>query len=134
MAQIPFIMGTKSETTIYSFPVNTVKYGSKNDTPVLAIGVFNLNQIEFAETEIICFQFPNLIHDRIEVVKLPFHELNRRLSVRNHHTTDFLVLWLLPDGSVFNVTNIGIEGEWYFISGGMAKNTEMDFTEFHMKP
>lgn len=134
LAQIPFIMVSKSEIKIHSLPVNTVKYGSKNDTPVLAIGVFDLNHYELTDYEIIRFQFPNLIHNRIEEVKIPEHELKRRLSIRNQLLNDFLVLWLLPDGHLFNVTNIGIEGEWYFIAGGMAKNTEMDFTEFHMKP
>ena len=126
-------MGNKSFQTVDSLTVDRKKHGSKNNTPIQAIGVFDLKRIEFAETEIICFQFPNLIHYRIEEVKIPVKELKRKLSVRNHQITDFLVLWLFSDGHVFNATNIGIEGEWYFIAGGMAKNTELDFTEFHVK-
>ncbi len=126
-------MGNKSVRTVNSLQVDSKKHGSQNDTPIQAIGAFNLNFYEFSENEIICFQFPDLISNRIEEVIIPVKELKSRLSVHKHCLNNLLVLWLLPDGHVYDATNIGIEGEWYFIAGGMAENTRWDFTEFHVK-
>jgi hypothetical protein len=39
----------------------------------------------------------------------------------------------MPNGNLYNATNIGAEGEWFFIAGGMGKGTTMDFTQFLKK-
>jgi len=126
-------MGNKSILTIKSLPVHPKKHGSHNGTPIKAIGVFELDLKAFLENEMICFQFPNLISNRIEEVIIPVKELKSRLSVHKQCFNNLLILWLLPDGHVYDATDIGIEGEWFFIGGGMAENTRWDFTEFHVK-
>jgi hypothetical protein len=65
---------------------------------------------------------------------IPFSELKSRLNQRKCITgkdqETEMRLWLLPDGYVFDTTNFGAEGEWWFVGGRMAKNTHLDYTEF----
>lgn len=123
-------MSSKSTYYINSIPIEPNKYGSKNDTPIKAIGVFNFDINELSEFEIIRFSFPNLVDNRIEEVVIPYIELRNRILHHNYYPKKLLVLWLLPNGRLYNATNIGAEGEWWFIAGGMGENTLMDFTQF----
>ena len=123
-------MGDKPEHTIHSLPVNRRLHGSKNRTPIRAIGVFELNITELRDDETITFTFPNLSAKRTEKVIVPVAELKARLSHPDSGMPKTLVLWLMPDGKLYDATNIGIEGEWFFIGGGFAANTKFDFTEF----
>ena len=121
-------MGNKSILTIKSLPVHPKKHGSHNGTPIKAIGVFELDQKAFSENSQLSLKFPNPSDNKIEEVVIPMEELKSRIQYHDHIAPVELVLWLLPDGHLFDATNIGIEGEWYFIAGGMAENTRWDFT------
>ena len=123
-------MGDKPNHTIQSLPVNRRLHGSKNRTPIRAIGVFELNITEVRDDESITFTFPNLPAKRTEKVIVPVAELKARLSDPDSGMPKTLILWLMPDGKLYNATDIGIEGEWFFIGGGFAANTKFDFTEF----
>lgn len=127
-------MHNKSILTINSLPVHPKKHGSINGTPIKAIGVFELDLKAFSEKSQLSLKFPNPSDNKIEEVVIPMEELKSRIQFHDHNAPVELVLWLMPDGYVFDATNIGIEGEWYFIAGGMAENTCWDFTEFRMKP
>jgi hypothetical protein len=37
------------------------------------------------------------------------------------------------DDQLYDVTNIGAEGEWFFVGGRMAKDTKMDLTKYLKK-
>ncbi|HCY75955.1 MAG TPA: hypothetical protein DHV28_08530 [Ignavibacteriales bacterium] len=126
-------MSSKSTYYINSLPVEPNKYGSKNDTPIKAIGVFQFDLEGLIESELISFSFPNYIDNRTEEVIVPYYELIERI-IRNHsYSPNLLVLWLMPDDTVYNATNLGIEGEWFFIAVGMGEGTPMDFTQY-LKP
>ena len=121
-------MSSISTYYIKSLPIEPNKYGSKNDTPIKAIGVFNFDINELSEFEFISLTFPNHVDNRIEEVVITSAELRNRLQSRDNCPSNLLVLWLMPDGYLYNTTNIGAEGEWWFVSGGMAKDTILDYT------
>lgn len=126
-------MSRKSTYYIHSLPVEPNKYGSKNDIPVKAIGVFKFNVEILAEYEFINLSFTNNVDKRKEEVIVPYVEFKERMNQNDTNSNNILVLWLLPDNTVFNVTNIGAEGEWWFIVGRMGIGTKMDFTQFLIK-
>lgn len=126
-------MSSKSIYYINSTPIEPNKYGSKNNTPIKAIGVFNFDLTELSEFEFISLTFPNHVDNRIEELVITYAELRNRLQSGDNCPSNLLVLWLMPDGYLYNTTNIGAESEWFFIAGGMAKNTIMDFTKYMKK-
>jgi hypothetical protein len=105
------------------------KYGSHNDTPIKSIGVFSFKQSSpKANPDFYIFPFDN------SFVIIPVDILHSRISRLNHGHLNGdkiqLVLWLLLDGHLFDATNIGVEGDWYFMGGGMARGTDMDYTSY----
>lgn len=122
-------------TLIISKPINERKHGTKNNTEIKAIGYFLFEfPTKGKEANLYIFAFSNWSDNRVEFVIVPFTELKNRLKHRNCITPNNqkteLLLWLLPDGYVFEATYFGAEGEWYFIGGRMAKNTYLDYTTF----
>ena len=115
------------------------KYGSNNGNEIESIGLFKFkfNPAE-NESDFITFAFQNSIKHQIEFIIIPMDELNQRLTnenrTRNGNHTHKIVFWLIPDGFIYNCTNISIEGEWYYLSKGlngrMADKTEWNYTEF----
>ena len=126
-------MSSKSTYYINSIPVEPNNYGSKNNIPVKAIGVFKFNIEILAEYEFISLSFTNKVDNRTEEVIVPYVEFKERMNQNNTNSNKLLVLWLMPDYTVFNVTDIGAEGEWWFIGGRMGIGTKMDFTQFLKK-
>lgn len=105
------------------------KYGSHNDTPIKSIGVFSFKPLYTkADHDFYIFSFDN------RFVIIPVDTLHSRISRLNYgHLIGSkiqLVLWLMPDGHLFDATNIGVEGDWYFMGGGMARGTDMDYTSY----
>lgn len=124
---------------IYSKPADERKYDSKNGNVIESIGLFKFKfNPGMSESDFITFAFQNSIKHQIEFIIIPTDELNQRLTkedrMRNGNNSHKIVFWLMTDGFIYNCTDIGIEGEWYFMSKGefgrMADNTKWDFTEF----
>lgn len=123
-------MSSKSTYYINSLSVDLNKYGSKNNISIKAIGVFNFDINDMSEFDFVNLKFPNFVNNRTEEVVIPYSELRIRIQIRDSELSNLFVLWLLPDGKLYNVTHLGAEGEWFFICGGMGKGTQMDFTKF----
>jgi len=120
---------------IVTEPVNERMYGTKSNTPITAIGYFRFKfLLEEHAPDFYIFTFDNLSKDKIEFVIVPIRELKDRLNHRTNITAENeekeLLLWLLPDGYVFEATNFGAEGEWWFLAGRMAESTIWDYTSF----
>lgn len=120
---------------IASEPINERIHGTKNGTLIKAIGYFKFKlPYEENEPNFYIFAFTGMSDNKTEFVIIPFTELMNRLSQRKcitgEHQDIELQLWLLPDGFVFETTNIGAEGDWWFIGGRMAIGTQKDFTQF----
>ena len=45
-----------------------------------------------------------------------------------------MVFWLMPDNHLYETTDIGVEGEWYYLSKGMngrmADGSYWDYSKF----
>lgn len=114
-------------------------YGSKNGIDIQSIGLFRLKQSLFDQgPEFYIFMFQNSNNQRIDHIIIPNNELMKRLSkesfVTEHPKSIRLVFWLMPENSIFNVSEISPEGEWFHLSKGvggrMAEGTDIDFTRF----
>ena len=120
---------------ITSEPINDRIHGTKNGTPIKAIGYFKFKlPHEENESDFCIFAFTSMSDNKIEFVIISSTELKNKLKQRKRITGEYqdkeLQLWLLPDGFVFETTNIGAEGDWWFVGGRMAKDTNMDYTPF----
>jgi hypothetical protein len=124
---------------IYSEPVDPLKYGSNNGIEIESIGLykFKLNPSE-SQSDFIAFALRNSKKERIEFVIIPTDELNQRLT-KEYRTTNGthkhkIVFWLMPDNCLYDCTNLGIEGEWFYMSKGqngrLADQTEWNYTEY----
>ena len=118
---------------VVSESINERIHGTKNNTPITAIGYFRFEwQKDECEPDFYIFAFTNKSNNKIEFLIIPFTELENRLNKRKC-ITDVnqeieLKFWLLPNKMVFDTTNLGAEGEWYFIGGKMAENTHLDYS------
>jgi hypothetical protein len=119
--------------------VNPLKYGSNNGNEIESIGLFKLQFNPWRnESDFITFAFLNSIKHQIEYIIVPTELLKHRLingtRIRSENHLFIIVFWLMPDGFVYNCSDIGIEGEWYYLSKGvngrMADDTELDYTSF----
>ena len=120
---------------IVSEPIIEKLHGSKNNSEIKAIGYFRFKlSLEGIEPYFYIFAFSNNPDDKVEFVIIPCSELKKRFSSRKYITkNDYeieLRLWLMPDGYVFETTNFGAEGEYWFIGGRMADGTQWDYSEF----
>jgi len=120
---------------IGSEPIDKIKHGTKNNTEITAIGYFRFKlSPEVIEPNFYIFAFSNTADNKVEFVIVPTDELINRLNQRKCITDKDqeteLLLWLLPDALIFEVTFFGGEGLWWFIDGRMAKNTIWDYTIF----
>jgi hypothetical protein len=139
LSQINDVKRTITVRLICSELVNPLIYGSHNNNEVESIGLFKfkLNPAE-SKSDFIIFDFRNSIKQQTEFVIIPTEELNQRLTKENRtrigNDNHKIVFWLMPDGFIYNCSNIGFEGEWYFMSKGvngrMADRTEWNYTEF----
>lgn len=128
-------LNTITAKLIGSKPIIEKLHGSKNNIEIKAIGYFKFKlPPENNEPNFYIFAFGNPVDNKIEFVIVSFTELRNRLNQRKcitdkDHETE-LKLWLLPDYDLFDTTNFGAEGEWYFIGGKLAQNTNWDYTSF----
>lgn len=118
---------------------NKLIHGSKNGIDIQSIGLFELIfPTNVKEPDFIIFTFRNKLRNLSEYVIVPELELKRRLrrsSIdKNRQKLLEVKFWLMPDNSIYDVTNISPEGEWYLLSQGvggrMADGTDMDYTAF----
>ena len=120
---------------ICSIPINEKLHGTKNNTEIKAIGYFKFkfpSKGQFPNFYI--FAFNSNVDSTVQFIIIPSNELIIRFKKRdfladNEQPIEFK-LWLLPDDMVFDVTRFGAEGEYWFISGRMADNTIMDYTQY----
>lgn len=126
-----------SPRLIKSQPVDVLKHGSHNNTTIKAIGVFDFEITHDSQPELYIFSFFNEIDNRTEFVIIHSNKLFDKISslIQGHITENrvLLVLWLMPNNKLYDATNIGGEGEWFFMGGDMAEGTEMDFTGYLSK-
>jgi len=114
-------------------------HGSKNGNKIQAIGLFKFVRIQTRpKPDFFIFTFRNPHKNLPEYLIIPEEELERRIinvdSDSSHDKMIKMVFWMMKDGSIYNITNISIEGEWYLmrkgINGRMADGTDRDFTCF----
>jgi hypothetical protein len=121
---------------ITSEAINERIHGTKNGTPIKAIGYFRFKlPNEDNEPNFYIFAFSNTIDNKVEFVIVPTYELKNRLNQRKCNTDKDqeteLKFWLLPpENYLFETTYFGGEGEWWFLAGRMAKNTFWDYSKF----
>ena len=130
--------GNVTVQLIYSEISEEVIRISNNGNEIEAIGYFKLKLMnKVNESDILVLTFQNNINRVIEFIIIPRIELIKRLSRENRHSTDTqeieFVFWLMPGNQLYETTNLGVEGEWYYLSMGlhrMADQTERDYSEF----
>ena len=124
---------------ICSNRINPVLHGSHNNNVLDGIGHFKF-VIPKSEDKIhyYVFAYLNTSNHEIEFAIVPDAILHNRFKSQNRIPTGAkkasLTLWLMPDRTVYDTTDLSIEGEWYMLSKGtggrMADGTDMDYTEF----
>lgn len=124
---------------VTSFRVNPKIQGSLNGNVLNGIGQFKFTIPKWEEKiSHYIFAFLNYRDHEIEYVIVPDEVLRARLKNREHFPEKGkkaeLVLWLMEDHCVFDVTHIsGGEGEWFMLSKGvngrMADGTDLDYTK-----
>jgi len=88
-------MSSKSILYIESKSNEPNNYGSKNDTPIKAIGIFEFDINNLSESEFIGLTFPNNVDNQIQEVIIPYNELKKKLYRNNSYSNNLLVLWLM---------------------------------------
>lgn len=114
---------------------NREGHGSRNGNVVNGIGHFLFTFPKWEDKyDFFVFAFLNTKDRAIEFVIVPNEVLRSRFVNQNRIFTggkkSELTLWIMPDRSVYDVTNISIEGEWYFINGRMADGGEMEYSTY----
>jgi len=113
-------------------------HGSHNNTSVTSIGRFKFNIPKWEDKiHYYVFAFLNTENHNIEYVIAKDEILRNRFQKRNRIPQNSkkaeLTFWLMPEHKVYDTTNISIEGEWYWLSGGvngrMADGKDMDYSE-----
>lgn len=119
---------------IEAIPVNPTKLGSVNGIEIKAIGFLTFIPSKVEELDYYVFAFENKPDNRIDFIVISCSELNLRLVLVTPFVNSTgligLKFWLLPNNLLFETTRLGAEGEWWLIGGGMAENTERDYSKF----
>jgi hypothetical protein len=124
---------------ICSEPVDESQLGSRNGNAIQSIGHFKIKLLnEVKEPYFLILAFQNTINHIVEFIIIPKIELMRRLNKENRiskasHKIS-IVFWLMPDNCLYDCTNIGVEGEWFYMSKGpngrVADDTDWDHSDF----
>ncbi len=123
---------------ITSKPIDLDYHGSQNSNNIAGIGVYHLNiEVSLFDPEVIVFSFQNINTTDIEYMIIPTEELRKRLkkNIIRYRSGEHIVLriWLMDD-QLYDTTNLGLEGEWYYLSdrkgGRMIEPTIWNFTSF----
>jgi hypothetical protein len=124
---------------IFSEPTEEVIHVSNNGNEIQTKACFKLKCLnEVKEPYFIILAFQNKSTQNVEFIIIPKIELMRRLNNENRISTVDkeieMVFWLMPDNCLYDCTNLGIEGEWFYMSKGqngrLADQTEWDYTEY----
>jgi hypothetical protein len=124
---------------IYSETTDEVIHGSRNNNKIQAIGSFKLRlPTKINDQDFFIFAFQNTSNHCVEYVIIPLKELKRRLNEENRISIDNLeieiVYWLMPDNCLYDCTNLGVQGEWYYLSRGvngrMVDGSVWDYSDF----
>ena len=118
-----------------SEPIDELVHGSHNGNKIQAIGYFRFKfPPGVSEPDFTIFVFHNLQKDRVEFIIVPTAEIISRFHVRNRIINEDQVIelqfWLMEDNCVFETIDVSVEGEWWFINGRMAEQTDWDYTKF----
>ena len=113
---------------------NPEVHGSRNNNTINGIGHFNFTIPKWLDkVNFYVFAFLNTSEKNIEFVIVPDEVLRTKFQNQNRIPASTkkaeLTLWLMPNRSVYDATNISMEGEWYFINGNMAKGSGMDYSQ-----
>ena len=124
---------------IYQGMFNKEVHGSHNGNILNGIGHFKFFFPKWVDKfDFFVFAFLNIKDRVIEFVIVPNEDLRSRFQKADRIPAigkkAELTLWFMPDCSVFDTTNISVEGEWYMLSKGtggrLANGSEMDFTGY----
>jgi hypothetical protein len=122
---------------VKSKPINEIIHGSQNGNEIDAIGFFRFKLATEEKPDIIIFEFEHSRDDSSVYMIIPEEPLRERLEkniIRSRSNEYFeLRLWLMDD-QLYDTTNLGLEGEWYYLSdkkgGRMIKPTIWNYTSF----
>jgi hypothetical protein len=122
---------------ICSTKIDPILHGSHNDTEILGIGHFKFF-IPKWEDKINFYVFAFPVNEEVEFVCVSDEILRSRFGKRNRIPTTRrkaeLTLWLMPDTTLYDCTQISIEGEWYYLSKGiggrMADGGIIDYSKY----
>jgi len=110
-------------------------HGSHNRNDLAGIGVFRFSlPTGTSKPDYFILALENKLTVKPEFIIIKYSELVDRLT-RNRQLINYkaeLWLWLTSDRSVYDATNISLEGEWFWIrkgfGGRMSDGTEWDYT------
>lgn len=131
------IVQPKSVQLVISRPINQIIHGSQNGQECDAIGYFLFSLNSEPPPDYMVFSFQHMENNKTEYMIIPTEELRRRLkkNIIRYQSGKHLEfrLWLI-DGHIYETTNIGVEGEWYYLSKGpggrMIDSTIWNYTRF----
>ena len=121
---------------IGSEPTDERIHGAKNNTKIKAIGYFKFKlSLEDHEPNFFVFAFRNIPDNKIEFAVIPYTELKKRLKLRTSFTAkDYwteLKFWLMPpENYLFETTNLGAEGEYWFVGGKLFRYMQWEYTDY----
>jgi hypothetical protein len=124
---------------VTSEPIDEIIHGSHNNNEIQAIGYFKFTfMIEVKEPDFYIMAFQNKRKSGVEFIIIRKLEFMKRLFLENRISPNnqeiALVFWYMPDNYLYEATDIGIQGEWYYMSKGlrgrMADKTILDYSEF----
>lgn len=112
---------------------------SPNGNLIQSIVLFRLgNLIELERNDYFILGFQYSDNKIVDYVLMSSEELKRKIKnvwprQLGKQSIEF-VLWLMPDRTLYDCTNLGLEGEWYYLSKGMkgriADKTNQNYSEF----
>lgn len=121
-----------------SKPINRTIHGSQNGLKLDGIGVYHFSLTNnLWNPEYLIFSVSNVKKQIYDYMIIPSEELMRRLKknmIRYRCGENLeLRLWLI-DGHLYDTTNLGVEGEWYYLTKGrggrMIDGTIWNYTRF----
>lgn len=130
---------TSGKTTahvLYSKAVKPFSQQSSQNIEILSTGLFALETSALLlKPDFYLFVFGEDF-ESIHFIVISYAEFIQKLEAQNRYPVFDkklkLRFWLLPGNRLVDTTDIGAEGEWYFLSGNgaMAKDTAMDYSEY----
>lgn len=119
--------------------VDNLKHGSHNCNELKTICRYEFPFPVWEQVvDYYVFAFTNTETNGVEFININEYDFRRRIDNMNkrakHKKKLKLVFWLMPDGCLYETSNISVEGEWFWLSKGvngrMADGESNDFTQF----